>query len=323
MNQFNLGNFLNRFINQQPMGPKGGQPNAAGNPDAHFQLPPNTGGPHQQMLQPGAQSAMMRSFNPEMMANFKTNHFANLDRSLYVKDIMNLPKEMEEVLVMLQKDTGVAKDMAKLLAQNIDLGSLAELMQKGGKEAMGKLISAMAEASKQGINDTSQLKEAFKLINASVSVAAKDNPTQALKNFMLLYLPWLPLQEGVDFELEISGSDNPEDESEMSITIMISTKNYGNVKITLILVAGNSVTIFVNCSDKFPKEDLMKRIAEESKKHSIQASMSIEQKEMKQSETATPQAKVSLSNLTEVNPFLLLMSNAVIRHTIEIDNLAG
>jgi len=51
--------------------------------------------------------------------------------------------------------------------------------------------------------------------------------------------------------------------------------------------------------------------------------MSIEQKEMKQSETATPQAKVSLSNLTEVNPFLLLMSNAVIRHTIEIDNLAG
>jgi len=223
---------------------------------------------------------------------------------------------------VLQKSAAPAKEMTELLSKNISMSVINELIQKNGKEAMNKLIFSMAEASKQGI-DTSQLKEAFKLINASVSVAGQDNSMQTLKNFMLLYLPWLPLQEGVDFELDITSSDNPEDESEMTITIMISTRHYGNVKVMLLLQKGNSISIFVNCSDKFPKEDLMKRIAAESKKHSIQTNMDFEAKEMKQSENATPQAKVSFSNLTEINPFLLLMANAVIRHTIELDNLAG
>ena len=325
MDQFNSANFINRLGNQGIPNQAASSSGGPRNPDVQFQLPKSTEGlptpPPQQIIKP--QSAMLRAFDPSMITNYKMNNLPSLERSLYVKDLMNLPKEMEDVLVMLQKNTTLAKDAVKLLSENINMGSIAELMQKSGKEAMNKLIFAMSESAKQGINDTTQLKEAFRLINASVSVAGQENSAQTLKNFMLLYLPWLPLQEGVDFEFEMSGSDNPEDESEMSITIMISTKNYGNVRVTLILFAGNSMDIFVNCSDNFPKEDLMKRIAEENKKHSIQSSMSFEEKEMKQAETGTPQAKVSFSNLSEVNPHLLIMSNAIIRHTIELDNLAG
>lgn len=328
MNQFNLGNFLNKFINYGPSnfntgGPPPNAPNnTQANPDMKFPPPQDALGPNM-MAKSLSQSAFLNTLNSSMMNNLKMNNLGNLERGLYIKDLMNLPKEMEEILVLIQNKTATTEEAAKLLSKNINLTTLAELIQTGGKEAMNKLILVMANAAKQGMADTSQIKDAIKLINASVSVAGQDNPTQILKSFMLLYLPWLPLKEGVDFDLEIESSENEDGESETTITIMISTINYGNIRVTLILLKGNSMSIIINCSEKFPKEELLKRLNEENKKHSIQANVTFEQKEMKQEENSTVQAKISMSNLTEVNPFLLLMANAVIRHTIELDNLAG
>lgn len=325
MNQFNLGNFLNKFINySSPNMNRGEAPaNPANNAfSSEMGLPPN------QLIQNMArrvvaQSAMMNGFNSAMMNSLKMNSLAGLEKSLYLKDLMNLPKEMEEVLVLMQNKTATTEEAVKLLTNNISMATLAELIQKSGKEAMNKLVLVMSNAAKQGITDTSQIKDAIKLINASISVASQDNPNQTLKSFMLLYLPWLPLQEGVDFELEIEGSAGGESGDETSITIMISTKNYGNIKVVLVLLGSNSINIFVNCSEKFPKEDLLKRIKAESKSHSMQTEVNFEQKEVKQIENSSRQAKISMSNLTEVNPFLLLMANAVIRHTIDLDNQAG
>lgn len=326
MSDFNLGNFINRFVNNYPPpSPNGGMPGAA-NPkiptDAQFQITNQAINPSLVQKTLAQQSNVLTSFSSTMLNDLRMNNLASLERSLYIKDIMKLPKEMEEVLVLLQNNTATTQEAAKLLTTNINLANLADLIQKSGKDAMNKLILVMADASKQGLTDVSQIKEAIKLINASVSVAAKDNPSQILKSFMLLYLPWLPLQEGVDFDLEIEGSEGSDDESETTITIMISTKNYGNVKVTLVLFKANSLDIMINCSDKFPKEELLKRLNAEGKMHSIQSKVTFEQKEMKQEENTVHQAKVSLSNLKEVNPFLLLMTNAVIRHTIELDNLA-
>lgn len=322
MNQFNLGNFLNKFVNNYPpqnMTRGGASPNPALN--SEMGMPPNP--IIQNMAQRVAQNAAMNSFNSAMMANLKMNNLANMEKSLYLKDLMNLPKQMEEVLVLIQNKTATTEEIAKLLNTNINMTTLVELIQKSGKEAMNKLVLVMADAAKQGISDTSQLKDAIKLINASISVAGKENPNQTLKSFMLLYLPWLPLQEGVDFDLEVEGSEGGENGDEASITIMISTRNFGNIKVVLVLLGGNSMSVFVNCSDKFPKEDLLKRINAESKNHSMQAEINFEQKEIKQNENVSRQAKISMSNLTEVNPFLLLMANAIIRHTIDLDNQAG
>lgn len=334
MNQFNLGNFLNKFVNYSLSNFKGGgQPNltnAPANPDVKFQLPsPETLA--QNLLQkPITQAPILNTLNPTIFTDLKMNHLASLERGLYVKDLMNLPKEMEEMLAMVQNNMASTKEVAKLLSTNINLNQLVQLMQQGGKEAMNKLILTMASSSKQGMTDVSQIKDAMKLINASVSVAGQDNPSQILKSFMLLYLPWLPLQEGVDFDLEIESSEGSDGESETSITIMISTKNYGNVKIILVLFGTNYISIIVNCCEKFPKEELLKKIDAKGKSYSIQSNVTFEMTKIKEDKEAegkesTPkepshQAKISMSSLTEINPFLLLMANAVIRYTIELDN---
>lgn len=111
--------------------------------------------------------------------------------------------------------------------------------------------------------------------------------------------------------------------SELSVTILISTRNYGNVRITLVLLAGNSMSIIIDCCETFPKEELLKRINMESKNHSIQSDVTFEQKALKKDEKAEHQVKISMSKLMEVNPFLLLMANAVSRHTIDLNNQAG
>ncbi len=320
MNQFNLGNFVNRFINNSLLNSKRGTPNSH-NSNINTEFSFSNEIINQNLLQRAIKkSGMLKAFNFPNLAHLRMNNLANLERSLYIKDLMNLPKEIEEVLVILQNNNAATKNLTKLLTTNINLAGLAELLQKNGKEAMNKLVLAMSEASKQGITDLSQFKEAMKFINASVAVASQENPSQVLKNFMLLYLPWLPLQEGVDFSLEIETYQNEAGESETSITILISTVNYGNVKVLLILHGINSIDIFVNCSGKFPKEELLKRINTESKNHSIQTNVAFEQKETRQNENDIRQAKISMSNITEVNPFLLLMANAVIRNTIDLDN---
>ena len=320
MNQFNLNNFINKFINYSFQNLNKGTP--------QHNNPTNIGMPfysvqnelNQNIIHKKIHSDIFNVFNNSMLTSLKMNNLANIERGLYIKDLMNLPKDLEEILILIQNKTTNAEDITKLLNKNISLSTLAELMQIGGKEALNKLVLVMSNAAKQGITDLSQIKDAIKLINASISVASQDNPSQTLKSFMLLYLPWLPLQEGVDFELEIESSESGGEDSETSITIMISTKNYGNIKVVLFLTEGNSINIIVNCSTKFPKEELMKRINQEGKSHSLNANMSFEQKDLKQEENTTIQAKVSMSNLTQVNPFLLLMANAVIRHTIDLDN---
>lgn len=322
MNQFGLGNFISKFINTTLSNPKSGaDPNVQTGQSQGVNLqPPLQEGLMPNMLPKPLPKAFLNTLNPETMSQLRMNNLASLERSLYLKDLMNLPKEMNEVLALVQNKTLASKDLTQLLTANIDLSQLNELIKQGGKEAMGKLIFAMAEASKQGITDNTQLKDAIKFINASVSVAGQENTNQTLKTFMLLYLPWLPLQEGVDFELEIESSESEDGESEITLTILISTRNYGNVKATLILAAGNSLNIIVNCSEKFPKEELFKRIEEERKKHSVPAEVVIEQNMKNIEQVSERQAKVSISNLKDVNPFLLLMANALIRHTIELDN---
>lgn len=318
MNQFNLGQFVAKFVKYSPQDFNGGAQKAAQGQElgTEFQLPQET--LVQKLVQGNLQGA--NSMKSLFMSNFKMNHIASLDRALYVKDLMNLPKNMEQILIVLQNNLANSKEVPKLLTTNINLAELSELIQQGGKEALNKLVLTMANAAKQGITDFSEIKDAMKLIGASVSAAGTKDNAQILKSFMLLYLPWLPLQEGVGFELEIETTESGSGESESSITIMITTKNYGNVKVTLILIGGNSISLIVNCGESFPKEDLLKRIKEESKSHSIPSDIIFEVNKFKQAENSTPQAKVSMSNVSEINPFLLLMAHAVIRHTIEIDN---
>lgn len=202
----------------------------------------------------------------------------------------------------------------------INIADLAALIKSNGKEAITQIIINMANSAKNGINDVSQMKEAAKLINASVAVASQKDNAQTLKMLMLLYLPWLPLQQGVDFELEIQ-SQPDKDLSNSILIIKIQTVNFGELTATLILEDANAVSIDIQCSDEFPRDELSLRLNGENKNYSAQTSLNYT---TKQSNAQSPktQATINMSNTNEINPYLLLTAHLIIRHVVELDREA-
>ena len=304
--------------------------------------------------------------------NLQLNTLQNMDRAVYAKEVLNLPKNVNEFIYMLQRGmtqtqfnqmfanqlaaqrnslsqlqaqilaqlqglaTSTAKEMVNLqLASQvqgslrsleilsggmINLNQISQLLQTNGKDAITKLIMSMTEASKAGITDLSQMKEMAKLINASISIASENNPQKTLKLLLMLYLPWLPLEDGVGFDLEIQQKSEDKEESDSILQITISTINYGIIKATLILESSNSVQVTIACSDKFPKNELKTRISKEQKFYAMDSVVSFNDNKSKEQTDAKQSASVNLSQTTEINPYLLLMAHTLIKHVIEIDN---
>lgn len=305
--------------------------------------------------------------------NLQLNALKNMDRAVYAKEVLQLPKNVNEFIYMLQRGltqtqfnqlfasqlaaqrNTLSQLQAQILAQlqgltttmndemvniqltnqlqttlkkleilsggMINLSDISILLQKNGKEALTKLIMSMTEASKSGITDLSQMKEMAKLINASISIAAENNPQKTLKLLLMLYLPWLPLEDGVGFDLEIQQKSEDKEESDSILVITISTINYSVVRATLILETSNSVQVQIECQENFPKDELQHRIDGEQKYYSMDSVLSFETNNNIKSRTDAKQsASINMSQTTEINPYLLLMAHTIIKHTIDIDN---
>ncbi|MBQ6516285.1 hypothetical protein IJI31_03800 [bacterium] len=216
------------------------------------------------------------------------------------------------------------KDAMELfLSGLINIHDVGNLLKTNGKHAASAIVLAMAAAAKKGL-DTSQLQDTLKFINASVSTAAQDTPAQTLKSLMMLYLPWLPLNSGVGFDLEIETAPGDDNKTLSVLTVLIQTLNYGNLKGLFSLTTSNSVNIHIICSDKFPKDKLIEKLNAETKVYSMQSYIEFEeQKPLKEEEKENRETKVNLSATDELNPYLLLMAHSFIRNTILLDNIAG
>ncbi len=202
----------------------------------------------------------------------------------------------------------------------IHLPAISELILKNSKEAVATLIIAMASASKSGMT-SDQIRETLSIINSCVSMADSGNPNQTLKSLMMLYIPWLPLNEGVGFDLEIEPPDGENESSDSRLTVLIQTKNFGNVKGVFTLTTSNSVDIYIVCSEDFPQKTLEKSLRDESSSLAVHTNIDVEAVESKKREIfEKPEAKVNLSATNEMNPYLLLMAHAFIRNTIFIDS---
>ncbi len=353
MADLNLGRMISKFINYQTL-------NIQKQPAANQAVQNSTYTPAPQ-TQPSAQ------FSAPQQALM-----GGTDQSVYVKDLMKLPKNLNELVFMLQKNMtysqfnqcfaqsnlrSMSQTQAQILAQlqdfaltenmvlkgdktlltqmqsniknllissnsMINLADISAMIQANGKDAIAKLITTMASTAKLGVQDLSQLKETAKLINASVAAASQNDNAQTMKLLMLLYLPWLPLQEGVGFDLEIeTRSGSPESDS--ILIINITTLNFGNVKAVLFLENSNSVRVNVECVKEFPKDELLLRIGAEEKHYSMQSSVTFETSSQNRlsENREKPQAKINMSNTNEINPYLLLMAHTIIRHVIEIDKM--
>lgn len=232
-------------------------------------------------------------------------------------------KIQKQILQQNIQQASAPKDTVGLMFSGmIHLPAISDMILKNSKQAVAGLIIAMASASKNGMTNE-QISQTLSIINSCVAMAESGNPAQTLKSLMLLYLPWLPLNEGVGFDLEVE-TDNGENESNDSrLTVLIQTKNFGNVKGIFTLTTSNSVDVLITCSEDFPKTLLQKSLMEEGSSHAMSLSIDVEAVEPKKIEQLEKQeAKVNLSATNEMNPYLLLMAHAFIRHTITIDSNA-
>ena len=307
------------------------------------------------------------------------NHFAKMDRSVFVKNLLGLPQNLSQVLVLTQNPnsplaggtlgmanlnptlmqqkspnalaslfdegtpspTQVSAELAALnitgqaqvakapqdaialmFSGMISLPDISKLILQNGKQAQAALIIAMASASKQGMSNE-QIQETLSIINSCIAMAESNNPAQSLKSLMMLYLPWLPLNEGVGFDLEITPQDGETDSNDSKLTVLIQTKNFGNLKGVFTLTTSNSVDILIVCSENFPKKLLQKMLMEESTSHAMNTVIDIEEVAPIKEENETRETKVNLSATNEMNPYLLLMAHAFIRYTILLDNESG
>ena len=362
MADLNLGYLISKFVYYQALNTQK-QPSAKAPAQTSFAAPTSS-----------ASQAPTVNSTPIQMSNM-----ASVDQSVYVKEMMNLPKNLNELIYILQKNITLAQfnqrfsnqyamqrnslsqTQAQILAQLqglslteaqnmlltgnkailnqlqnsiknlaisssglINLSQVAAMIQSNGKDAVAKLITAMANSAKLGITDLSQMKDTAKLINASIAAASQNDSAQTMKMLLLLYLPWLPLQEGVGFDLDIEAGEKS-DGADSILVITVSTLNFGDVISTLILESSNSVHVNIECVKEFPKEELGRRIEGDEKHYSMASVLSFETSKQTTVNTKQekPQAKINMSNTNEINPYMLLMAHTIIRHVIEIDKNAS
>lgn len=302
------------------------------------------------------------------------NQFAKLDRSVFIKNLLGLPQNLSQILVLAQnqnrpltggtlglnnlnpnliqnqnalsslfdditpspnqisseltilntnmqgQNTKAPQDVITLMFSGmISLPDISKLILQNGKQAQAALIIAMANASKQGLNND-QIQETLSVINSCIALAESNTPAQSLKSLIMLYLPWLPLNEGVGFDLEISAQEGETDSNDSKLTVLIQTKNYGNLKGVFTLTTSNSVDIFITCSENFPKKILQKMLLEESNSHAMNTNIDVEEITPIKEKNDIRETKVNLSATNEMNPYLLLMAHSFIRNVILLDN---
>lgn len=270
---------------------------------------------------------LQKAQNPDNPINGGTLGLGNINREL-----LNNQKVLSEIFneagmvspVGAQPAAAPQQDaMALIFGGMVSMSDISKLILNNSKQAVAALIISMASASKQGLSGD-QIQETLSIVNSCISLAESNNPAQTLKSLMLLYLPWLPLNEGVGFDLEITPPDGENDSNDSKLTVLIQTKNFGNIKGVFTLTTSNSVDIYIICSEEFPKRLLQKSLQEESASHAMNTNIDIENAVTKQEALVeTQETKVNLSATNEMNPYLLLMAHAFIRYTILIDNTSS
>ena len=240
-----------------------------------------------------------------------------------IKDLLNFSKNFDSFLSQLTVNSQNINQQTALLmlASTLNLTQLSSLLQSNSKDAMTNLYQMLAQYNQIGVSiKDEQLSELSKLISFVAASATSD--VQSLKTTMLMYLPWLPLTDPNAFKLEIAnaGSDN-NDISDDFVTVLIATENFGNLQANIYKTQQDGIRIELITSETFPQNDFVILMKEESKKYSININFQLEKKEIfNKSKNENTKTQVSMNTSPGVNPFLLLISNALIKNVHIIDD---
>ncbi len=254
-----------------------------------------------------------------LLTQMQLKQLSAMERSALLKELFSFPDDIQEFLKLVITDgkTQIAqKELAMLMTQTLDISKLVVLLKENGKEAVEKLAKMIAILNQSGIYNTQQLKELSSVINACIAVS-DTNPAQVLKNIMLMYLPWLPLTENAGFNIGFEeGSEKRNKDSDDTITIIITTKYFGVVKIFLFK-DGSDLNIEITCSETFPKEDLKAAIGMESSVKN--AKIAYVSRKTEQNEESK-ETKINFSGTSRISPQMLLLTHMLVKLVLDIDS---
>lgn len=316
MSNINWGQFLNNFsnnfngVNRTNM--QGARLNL--NEPAPFQQNNNNGTTLANLL-PNTTMQLTQTLAEMTMLNSEQN-------VRMLKELLNFPKNFEQLLQQISVNPKLTEQKLALilLASTLDLGKLSSLLKTNAKNAMSNLYQMLAQYNQAGMSlKDEQLNQLTKLISFVAASASAD--VQSLKTTMLMYLPWLPLTQQENFKLDIAEktSDNSSGSDDF-ISVLISTENYGNIQADIYKTDFDGIKILFVSSSVFPKKDFIDFMKEESKKYNININLDMAQNEkFGENKKQSKQTKVCLNTSPGVNPFLLLISNSVIRCVHIID----
>lgn len=193
------------------------------------------------------------------------NSINRLEQARLIKELLNLPNEIEELFSFLLYKKVSSETLETLLKQtdqklNTDL--IKQMLQENSKESLNKLLKLFQQAP-GGTQNTDQIKDILALLS---QVTPKQNASaqEILTNLTLLYLPWLPLSEKQDIEIRFEKRESKEeDDSEQTVLVVyITTINLGRFRISIILNKDYSIKIEINCicEEKNKKADCELRL---------------------------------------------------------------
>lgn len=258
-------------------------------------------------------------------------------KAQYIRNLLNLPENFEDFTDDLINST-VLKNLQNTPVQNGDLGrllqngrldilSLSMFLKENSKEAIQKLLMLISNVSKFGANDVSSLKEIMALLNSQTAFSAGEN--QALKTLILLYLPWLPLsqryEDNLDFTIDIfdkiQGPDPDTEESVEEVKILIETKNFSNVTVILNMSPIGRIDVDVMADKKFPHKKVMELIKESTIRSNIKANISSGAFKKADSDKKVEYSSnnVKITSSGAISPKMMLMAQSLIKIVIEVD----
>lgn len=319
MTNINWGQFSNNFSNNfNQVGVNNVQQNQPViQPPTSQQAPQQNNNNLMQTLFPNATQQLNQAFM--QLASLNQQQTMNM-----LKELLQFPKNFEQLLSQLTTNANNVNNQTALLLlmSNLDFSKLSSLLQNSSKEAMSNLYQMLAQFNQMGMGlKDEQLGELTKLI--SFVAASSSSDVQSLKTTMLMYLPWLPLTDPDAFKLNIT--DKSFDgglTSDDSISILMSTQNYGNIKVEIFKTDKDGIRIDFISSDTFPVKHFDNLMKEESKKYSININMEYTQKSVfNKDKNEVSKTQITMNTSPGVNPFLLVISNTVIKNIHSVDEM--
>lgn len=242
------------------------------------------------------------------------------EQSWLMKHLFEFPENMTQLLetIVTNGKTVSAQELLSLMNKELDLSKLLVLLQTNGKAALEKISKMIATMNQSGIYNTQQLKELSVLINACIP-ANDASQAQILKSFMIMYLPWLPINESTGFNFGgVADESGEKSSAEDTITIYITTKNYGIVKIFLYK-ENDGYDMDVNCRNDFPKEKFHEAIKSDSS-FVLKNPPTYTTRTKADEENDKNETNITFSKSLKVTPQLLVIIHAIIKLVMEIDS---